>query len=608
MTEHDTPAPDPAVMASNLAVLHDSHPALATALKSTPAPAAVPALTRDGQLSFQLAQPDGHPTWLGRTSIPSVRARALIEQLDLGPGNVMLPGIGQGAEVDLFLARLPGHRAVFIWETQPATLGLILRLYDWSTQIARGRLVFIACQLDELTETLVNWLAEHPGHLCPERLMVWPWSTPPELAAIRSAVQNAYTDTDYRRTTRLADLRARLTDKPPASAPPLVAVLAPKPTEEAHLLAAGLADAAKTLGWQSVIATVTGPGDVHPLAQANKLATAGQRPTFAVLADYARQGARCLLPDEVPAVSWLGISAAPTMTPTGESDMLAVTHTRQQPWAATTAANTPRPLVLPLPCLTHSTEDPIPQADREDTALILADIHPTHASTLGFRLASHQRLWDAALRMLEEVVDGFTDDQAARLLSRAEAQTGVRLDDQNIRQAMLSGLCHPAATGLLWRKMAQHLTANKVPVDIHGTGWTPRPPLPQPQPCPSLSERARLLARARLFIYADPTGRIWPEILLAAAAGAVVVARAHPGDDAPGGLATLLAPGQELVTFRGTSELVTVVRRLLANPGRCQELADRARARVLAEHLPLHRLKALITASSSVFSAVPRLP
>ncbi len=606
MTGPDAPKLDPAILAANLTVLRRTHPTLTDLIAAEPPP--LPALTRDGRLSFRVTGADGHAAWLGRTSIPAVRAEALLERFDTGAGNVLLPGFAQGCEVDLLLARLPRHRAVFVWEPDPASLALVLRLYDWSSDLALARLVPFVCPLEALTGKLVDWLTEHAGHLCPERIMSWPWSTPPELAAIRSAVQNAYAELDRRRSILLADLRATLAaDRPPTAARTL-AILAPRPTELAHLLTDGLATATPHTGWQPLAITVAGPADVHPLVRARKLAAAGHRPDLAILADHTRREARDLLAEETPAICWLGPGVAPrSAEAAGDQDLLAVTHIRHREQALCVGVAPQRCIIVPYPCLLPPATEALPQAARDGGVLMFADLKATDPAALGFQLASHQQLWNVLLQMLRAEIDGFTDGQAASLLSRAEAKTRIRLDDPGIRQAMLAGLCNPAAAGLLRQEIAQRLCEHKVTVDIRGAGWPDQPPLDPPRPCQTLAERGRLLARARLFIHADPTGEVPPEVLLAAAAGAVVVARAHPTDDQPGGLGTLLAVSSEVVTFRGLGELVSIIRRLLANPQHCQALADRARARVLADHLPAHRLEALIAAASSAFPAVRSL-
>jgi hypothetical protein len=198
--------PDPAILDQNLAALRETDADLADRVRQAGAEAASVevARTRDGLLSFRIPAGDGGIIWFGRTSIPSVRAEALMEKFDAGTGNVLLPGIGQGREVTLLLERLGPHRTIFVWEIEVVSIALALRLHPWSQAIAASRCVFIVCPLEQLADNLVAWLDWHPEYMCPERIMMWPWSTMPALSACRSAVQMAYQETESRRAARPA--------------------------------------------------------------------------------------------------------------------------------------------------------------------------------------------------------------------------------------------------------------------------------------------------------------------------------------------------------------------------------------------------------------------
>ena len=89
--------------------------------------------------------------------------------------------------------------------------------------------------------------------------------------------------------------------------------------------------------------------------------------------------------------------------------------------------------------------------------------------------------------------------------------------------------------------------------------------------------------------------------LLSAGSGAVLLARAEPHDKQPGGLATLLEPGKEMLVFTSGRELVTQIRRLLSDTALRAQVAARAVARCRGEHSPSARLQALL-------SALPKRP
>lgn len=188
------PAPQPRILEDNLHALRAVDPATAdcqAALDLAPLNP-VPARTRDGRLSFRLTQPDGKTGWLGRTSVPGVRAAALLEQFDPGNGNVLLPSFGEGTEVQTLLSQLQPHRVVFVWEPDPVTIRLALSLHDFSAALRAGRLVILYCAAENLTQALANWLQNHSAQECPGRLMMWPWQTDAQIDQIRSAVEAAW--------------------------------------------------------------------------------------------------------------------------------------------------------------------------------------------------------------------------------------------------------------------------------------------------------------------------------------------------------------------------------------------------------------------------------
>jgi hypothetical protein len=188
------PEPDSAILFRNLESLRPADPALAdriTALDLTPFNP-TPTLTRDRQLSFRFTGPDGQPHWLGRSSIPATRAAALLEQFDPGQANVLLPSFGEGTEAQNLLKKLEPHRVIFIWEPDLLAVRLVLTLKDFAGALATKRLVILQCSAQDLTAVLTDWLIRHRSIPCPNRLMMWPWQTPAEMAQCRSAVETAW--------------------------------------------------------------------------------------------------------------------------------------------------------------------------------------------------------------------------------------------------------------------------------------------------------------------------------------------------------------------------------------------------------------------------------
>ncbi len=617
MGHANTPMLEPAVFESNVAALHRTDPALAGRLTSTgQATGFCPVLTatRDGRRNFRITRPDGVVEWFGRTSIPSVRADALLERFEPGHANVLLPGIGEGSEARLLTHRLGRHRAVFVWEEDHAPVRLMLQLHDVAAAIAEQRLVFLVCPAEELTRTLVSWLEDHPGHLCPERIMMWPWQSPAEVAPCRTAVEAAYQQIAQERQRALADIRTRHEALPavdpgePAARPaplagPVIALLALHAQDQSWVLADALAAGASSLGWHPITVDVRGPGDMHPLARASRLANShAGRPDLALLLDIGRHQVHDTLPDSVPAVCWLSPQATidADFARQAAGDPVAVTSNRLAEQAAACGIDERRLTVCPAPCLAAlDTEAPDANADRPIDVAIFADLEPVDAASLGLQLPAYAQIWQTAVDLLTARIETFTDGQAEALLARAEAKMTGRIDEPILRQEIVEALSSRVPCCVLARFIAQSLVNNKINVEIHGTGWPEGFGAAIQVPARTIARRGEIMSASKMVVHADVTGQATGEALLAAGSGAVLVARIHPRDDQAGGLHTLLEPGREMLVFCNARELADQVGGLLQDEPRRRAIADRARCRCQADHTPAARLQQLRAVASS---------
>ena len=196
--------------------------------------------------------------------------------------------------------------------------------------------------------------------------------------------------------------------------------------------------------------------------------------------------------------------------------------------------------------------------------------------------------------MLRARIERFSDDQAADLLARAEKKAGAAIEDAALRNTMIEHLANPGANALAWPFFTQAVSRKDLTVEIRGSGWPkPRPPLAGP------AERQALLGRAKTVLHLDATGEVSPTVMAAAGHGAVVLAHRHTRDQEPGGLATLLTPGDEFLPFDTARDLVATLADLLGNAERLGQIAQKARSRCLSDHMPAQRLAALRAIASS---------
>ena len=532
MDQASPPQVNPAVFTENLAALTRIEPPLADRVaRLATSVEALPAMTRDGQISFRIAgvTPDGAPgstaQWFGRTSIPAVRASALLDRFDAGLGNVLLPGLGQGYEATLLLQRLAPCRAVLVWEPDEQVVMLALRLHDWAAAIADERLILLGGALPDLTTTLVNWFAVHPGHLCPTRILMWPWATPPELAEIRTAVQIAYERVEQLRAQEISRIRQQLGEtKPPAAAGnadrlgtgetgrrPATVILSLQPRDEVLALGDALTAAESASGGTATCIAVRSAGDLHSLARIRRMANmAGGPPGLAILLNATRHDVHDVLPDNIPAVSWLETHAIPSSgfaRQVGDGDVVAVTHSRGHARALQAGIPAAKLVVCPLPCLSVSAEAAaLANADRPIDVVIMSDLPLTNAERFGYNLSTHVQLWTTAIELLEQRIETFADEQGETILTTAEKRLGLRMDDPEVRRPILENLSTTVANALLLRRLFHVLIQAGLKPAVVGHGWSDVAGSHWRGGC-DFFERACALTPASQAV--DPRGRHW---------------------------------------------------------------------------------------------------
>lgn len=607
---------DPHALQANLEALNRRFPRIAAALagKQDIFSTAAVAPTRDGAVNFRIPGPAATTVWLGRTSVPRIRAQALIERFDAGETNVLLPGIGEGSEADLLLRRFSPHRAVFIWETEPANLLLALALHDYAAAIDSERLVPVLASESALIDALLATLRSLPGHLCPDRLLVWPWQRPTEIAGCRAALEHVYRQIEAERRDQLAEIRR----KPPLPAAPPPQCVAGEPiprsavlfslhsSEETWAWADAMTSVAASAGWNLPAIVVRTPADIHPLARAGRLQNlAGPAPAFAILLDICRSDLSDVLPDALPAVSWLtrepSSGADLVSSRIGPRDRLIVTNNRLSERLQSAGVSAERLTVRPLPVLPACEEPPPDWADRPVDVAIVSHLWSTAPQAHGFDLPTHVKLWNAALDLLKPSLDRFTDDQAPGLLGRAEAALRMRLDNAEVRAAILRALAGPAATALILGQLTQALVTSGLKISCHGEGWPETPGIERSRAMPGPAGRLAIYRRAKCVLVLSTTGLAGWDVLLAAGAGAAVVWRTHPADRLPGGINTLLEPSREFIAFQRNPDATGTIRKLLGSPEAWRSLVTSVWDRCRRQHSPAAALAGVQAVATSSF-------
>lgn len=605
VTEHEPATCPPEVFTANIAGLRNVDAPLAETITRAMASATCdprPQRTRDGGVNFRIRKTDGTTGWFGRTSVPSVRAAALLEQFDAGHANVLLPGVAEGTEVKQLLKRLGPHRAVFVWEPSAEALGLAMRLHDYAADLPNERLVLISCGPDDLAATLIEWLRAHPGHYCPTRIMVWPWQGHAEIAGLRSAVETAYQQVERERGQALQQLQQTLTQRyaTPADDDKSQLTLATlRVSDETLLITDAMCTSSERAGCATLDLTLRDPSHVHAVARAERLANAG-RQHLAILIDACREQVGDVLPNSLPAVSWYLPTARldrQLVRNLGPDDAIAVTSSARMEQLKRWGLAAERVHFCPPPCLADAILDdnpPEPLADRPIGVMLLGDLASVAPQDYGHQLESHARIWKTAVDLIAARIEQFTLTDGEKLFARAEEKCKAKVNDPAIREEMITQLAGPVANTLARRALHDALAKAGIEVSIGGAGWGE-----SNAPLTSWRERLGRLAEVRVAVYCDVAGEVSTEMMAAAGLGCAIVAKApHPAASIED-VAGLLEDGREVALCRSTRDLVSRVSHFQKKPAEAAEMAVRAVARCRADHRPEQRIKTLKSAASS---------
>ena len=591
----DTAAINPAVFDRNLAALREHDPAQADLIASVPVPQTVrPCQGRDGTTTFRIVGDDGREHWFGGTSAPTVSAPALLSAFDTGTGNVLLFGIGQGAEAALLVQRLEPHRGVLVLETVPLRLALAMRLHDYAEALRSRRLVLISAEEATAENRLAEFLARHPGYCFPERLLIWPWLAPSLVEPIRLMVERSAIAAQQQRASALAAIQANWPKTAPPLSPdsPRVAVVARMATPSAWQWAEDAAMGGRNLGWTTEAFTVHGPADCHILRLAQELHAFG--PDWVLAIRCAREVLASAVAPAIPIVAWFDEAAdnIPPSISVGSSDVLAVTSAAVRERIPAEAISRVPVEVVPLaaPCPSAA---PRAGDDRPYDVVLMANLAPADPTEAGINLHTQQVLWGESAKLIRLELDSFTSERAGAILSAAEARTKMAIRDPAVRQAFERVIAEMVGPSVVAVNLAALLAAAGIAVHVWGKGWEKYRVVGMHHHGGMEPPRdARVtLSRTKCYVSCGTAGEVGCDLFDAVDAGAVVLWRAHPADRKEGGISALFAEGREYVAFRTAAELVGAANALLGDKRRREALRLAAAERLGREHTMRNRLR-----------------
>lgn len=631
--------PAEALLQNNLAALRSREPILAERIaqvilplensdtNSTSALQVRMVVARDGSVTFRLHDANGKWNWLGFSSTPRLSGRANVKRIKVEQGNLAMNGIGHGMEAKGVLDIFGGHQALFVTEKNPLLLNLVLRLHDFSTALAGGRLVFIA--EENMIEGLVHYFETHPGYNLITQCVAWPWLTDAENHAYHQLINQAVDASALRLQNAVNQLHSQLQEyDQQRSWSEVESALRPTNNTADGLQVinisrinsieqycrsrdalAGLAQLGAQCHWQMS----DRPEIMSPWAQTERLLR--QKPHLIILIDTLRGHIKGAMPEKVIAATlatgrtWQDGMADATLM--GPKD--AVFTTTKQQHDELIAAGFAHHQVFHLPLATDTqryhpleTDEKFHSEYAFDVALI-CDRLCTKPESYQINLPTHQALWRQLVSDLRNQPERYSPQEADKLIRRAQ-RCGVELRQDDLQRFFRDMLNHVLAEAVLPEAYGMALVREGInlgvwyntPLRKSGAGtrlhyWDESPLANRLiGPIDHGEERNRLFNTARMILYFNPSGRVERLLLDAAAAGAMVLVRGSRDDRRTDGLGAYFTPGEDIITFDTPADLVRKVRFYLTHEPQRKALVQKTCQTVITRHSYQIRMREML--------------
>lgn len=420
------------------------------------------------------------------------------------------------------------------------------------------------------------------------------------MSAVRRAVEEVAQEIGPHRAAQLARVQAAQAALSPT--PTLegsrVVIFDSNASPEAWTRAKELESAARSLGWTVFALVVRSPLDCHILKPARELVRLS--PGWLLALDTWPSDVRRLAGHRLPVAFWFDqpVSSPRSRDAERGPGVMAATSCVL---ADTVREHLPQGIsidVVPYGVASSPVEGP-PFESRPVDVAVMQDGGPIDPVACGLRLYAQQTLWREVASVVRREIDSYVDARAEAVFASAERLTQTRIQDDSVRTAFLQAVRDTLGPRLVAAEAVSRLCGAGLSTHLWGAGWDletnssavrygagPRP-----------EELPQLLQRVKVLVVPTTTGHVTRLIWQAVAAGAVIVVRRHPDDERPGGIGSVFREGEDYLSYRSPSELVSACRRLVADSGRWSAVSRAARERATREHglgARLERLRDLL--------------
>ncbi len=574
----------------NLTALRQCQPDIARPLAELAIPPNVtPAVSRDGVPTFRIADGDNGGRWFGRTSVPRVRAQALVDTFAPDNGNTLVSPLGSGFEIKYLLERTPRYCAVLAYEQDLLNIRLALSLIDFSQDIGRRRLILLSGP--DLGDAVARFFASVPGYEAPRKMLIPPYAQSGAVESMRVSMEHASSRIAETQSEQVAacstTLAARYTEPLP---PREIVVMSLDPRPACAQAARAIQAAATRMGWPIRVNIPDRPDKCHSLSRIRTLAAV--EAAGAVLLNGGWGPLRDHVPAQLCTVSWL-LPDAPPLSATSGNDGLGPNHVvfAAAPKLVEAAVKTgvdPRRVELLEAACDDDAFHPLDMPDVElfDVACF-ADVVDLAPAASGIELASHSALWKGIC------VEGARrlDATPSEVLEAAQRSSGVTMHDDALCEQLISMIRLRVLPTLVVRAWVQALLDARIDVQVFGHGWQhTRVPVSRVHAPPETAERRNEVYNAARVVvcpvFAPEAVQRCLDVVMAG--GCVTLRRdqtvlneSHPQ------LGEVL---ETLPACASVPGMLKQVRALLSDDHARSMACDQARAIIADRHLMKHRL------------------
>lgn len=498
MTCSATLAADSPVFDENLRALETCAANVARRLSDMPIPSHVaPALARDDSPTFRIGDNGHDPRWLGHTSMPSVRAAALVETFGPDGSNVLMPSIGAGTELKLLLDGTASYSAVFVLADDWLDVRLALALTDFSKPIRDGRLIIL--DNADPSQALIDFFEQSPGYEFPQRMLVLPHIDVRAIEPLRAVIEQASMRITQFQTERIAAYSATLAQRASRNGSPRrISILSLDPRPTVALAANALHEAAGRCGLDAGVCIPDRPVRCHALARMQAMVEHDSGTALLLNSGWGHLLNH--VPDSMPTATWL-LPDAQILA--GKTDGFSAGHVvfAATPTLARAAINAgvdaDRVHLLEV-AGDDGNYHPLDDHDRAlfDVACI-GDVQDLEPAASGIELTSHVRLWEYLCAEAAEHIEAAPD----KIFAEAQRRSGVEVTEEHVRAKMLAFLQERVIPTSTLQAVVQSLLDGGIDVRVFGAGWqhtripTSRvnPAPATPQECNKVYNEARIV-------------------------------------------------------------------------------------------------------------------